>query len=75
MGMLVILIAAIIIYVAAGLVFFILSVSEMIESGKGGAAKVIFAVVYSAFWPVTLVGVSIAVFAMRSIRRFVAISG
>ena len=74
-GMLFLLIAGIVVYVAAGLAFFIFSVSEMIETGKGGTAKILFAALYSAFWPVTLVGVSIAIIAMRSFRRFVFTSG
>lgn len=73
--MLLLLIAAIVFYVAAGLVFFTFSVSEMIENGKGGAARIIFAAIYSVFWPVALVGVSVTLFAMRSIRRFIPTSG
>lgn len=72
--MFLLLIAAIVIYMAAGLVFFIFSVSEMVENGNGNAAKIIFAAVYSAVWPVALVVVSCTVFVMRSFRRMVATS-
>ncbi len=72
--MFLILIAAIVFYAAMGLLFFIFSVSEMIENGNGNAVKIIFAVVNSAFWPVTLVAVSVALFVKRSFRRFATIS-
>lgn len=73
--MFLILIAAIVFYAAMGLLFFIFSVSEMIENSNGNAVKIIFAAVYSAFWPVTLVAVSIALFVKRSFRRIATISG
>jgi len=73
--MLLLLVAAVVFYLAAGLIFFIFSVSEMIENGNGSAAKIVFTAVCSAFWPLTLVGVSLTVFAMRSLRRFAVTSG
>jgi hypothetical protein len=73
--MFLLIIAAIVFYAAMSLIFFIFSVSEMIENNNGNTAKIIFAAVYSIFWPVTLVVVSTAVFVMRSFRRIVAISG
>lgn len=72
--MILILIAAIVFYAAMSLLFFVFSVSEMIENGNGNAMKIVFAAVYSAFWPVTLVVVSVTVFAMRSFRRLAATS-
>ncbi len=72
--MFLILIAAIVFYAVMSLLFFIFSVSEMIENRNGNAVKIIFAVVYSAFWPVTLVVVSTALFVKRSFRRIAAIS-
>ena len=73
--MFLLLIAATIFYAAMGLIFFIFSISEMIENGKGSSAKIVFAAAYSAFWPVTLVTVSVTVFVMRSFRRLVAAAG
>lgn len=72
--MFLILIAAIVFYAAMGFLFFIFSVSEMIENRNGNAVKIIFAAFYSAFWPVTLVAVSIALFVKRSFRRIATIS-